>query len=150
MTRLMLLGFLFLHAVLGDVAPLFRQERTVDQGSLRSYIIVFADEFPALPKQPKEAILKWLSSEVPSISKIDAGYNIGDTFRGFGAYLNAAQVAEIRNHKYVKYVEEDSIATITAFTDRQDWGQIRVNQKIAILQQTIPPTLMLLAIQTRI
>jgi len=92
-------------------------------------LLFFADEFPALPKQPKEAILKWLSSEVPSISKIDAGYNIGDTFRGFGAYLNAAQVAEIRNHKYVKYVEEDSIATITAFTDRQDWGQIRVNQK---------------------
>jgi len=40
-----------------------------------------------------------------------------------------AQLAEIRNHRFVKYVEEDSIATIDDFTDRQDWGQIRVNQK---------------------
>jgi len=29
----------------------------------------------------------------------------------------------------VEYVEEDSIATIQAFTDRQDYGQIRVNQR---------------------
>jgi subtilisin family serine protease len=128
----MLLGFLLLGLVLGELAPLYTKERTVDKGNLRSYIIVFADEFPELPQEPKEAIRKWISLELPSVNPavVDAGYNIGNKFRGFAGFLNAAQVAEIRNHKYVKYVEEDSIATTMApFTDRQDWGQIRVNQR---------------------
>jgi subtilisin family serine protease len=129
----MLFGFLLLHLVLGELAPLYTKPITVDnKEGVRSYIVVFTDEFPELSReQPKEAIKKWLSLELPSVDPaiVDAGYNIGNTFRGFAAYLNTAQLAEIRNHKYVKYVEEDSIATIEAFTDRQDWGQIRVNQR---------------------
>jgi len=74
--------------------------------------------------------------ELPSVDPaiVDAGYNIDNRFRGFAGFLNAAQLAEIRNHKSVKYVEEDSIASIEDFTDRQDWGQIRVNQKSRNLQ----------------
>jgi len=69
--------------------------------------------------------------EVPSVNPENVAnvYNIDGLFRGFAVYLDSAGLAEIRSHGYVKYVEEDSIMSIDAFTDRQDWGQIRVNQK---------------------
>jgi subtilisin family serine protease len=96
---------------------------------------VFTKDFPELPRdQAKEAIKKWISMELPAVDPkvVEAGYNINE-FRGFNAYLNAAQLEVIRGHPLVKYVEEDSIATITDFTDRQDWGQVRVHQPARFL-----------------
>jgi len=125
---MMFIGFLLLQIVLGDLAPLYKQEKTIDKDGLRSYIVVFADEAPELAK---EGIQKWLSMEVPSVdpTKVEGVWNIESMFRGFATYLNAAGLAEIRSHKYIKYVEEDAVVTLDAFTDRQDWGQIRVNQR---------------------
>jgi len=125
----MLLGFLLLQVVLGQLAPLYRQEKTVEKGTLRSHIVVFTDDAPAL--DVKEAIQKWISLDLPSVNheEVENVYNIDNKFRGFAIYLDAAQLLELRNHKYVKYVEEDGVVTIDAFTDRQDYGQIRVNQR---------------------
>jgi cerevisin len=125
----MMLGFLLLQVVLGELAPLYREQQTVDKGGLRSHIVVFTDDAPALDL--KEAIQKWISIELPTVnhSEVENVYNIDNKFRGFAIYVDEAQVLEIRNHKYVKYVQEDGVVTIDAFTDRQDWGQIRVNQR---------------------
>jgi cerevisin len=133
---MMLLGFLLLGVVLGDLAPLYRLEQTVDKDSLRSHIVVFTDDAPALDFQ--EAIQKWLSLELPSVNHEEVAnvYNIDNKFRGFAIYLDAAGLLELRNHKYVKYVQEDGVVTIGAFTDRQDWGQIRVNQRARNLNTT--------------
>jgi cerevisin len=133
---MMLLGFLLLQVVLGELAPLYRLEKTVDKGALRSHIVVFTDDAPVL--DVKEAIQKWISLELPSVNheEVENVYNIDNKFRGFAIYLDAAQLLELRNHKYVKYIEEDGVVTIDAFTDRQDWGQIRVNQRARNLNTT--------------
>jgi len=118
------------------VAPLYRHEQTIDKDSLRSHIVVFTDDAPALDL--KEAIQKWLSMELPSVNheEVENVYNIDNKFRGFAIYLDAAGLLELRNHKYVKYVQEDGVVTIGAFTDRQDWGQIRINQRARNLNTT--------------
>jgi cerevisin len=125
----MLLGFLLFQVVLSELAPLYLQEEPVDKGGLRSHIVVFNDDAPALDF--KEAIQKWLLLEVPSVNSEEVAnvYNIDNKFRGFAIYLDAAGLLELRNHKYVKYIAEDNVVYALAFTDRQDWGQIRVNQR---------------------
>jgi subtilisin family serine protease len=122
--------------VLGGLAPLYRQSETVDKGALRSHIVVFTDDAPAL--DVKEAIQKWISMELPSVNheEVENVYNIENKFRGFAVYLDAQGLLELRNHKYIKYVEEDGISTINAFTDRQDYGQIRINQRARNLNTT--------------
>jgi subtilisin family serine protease len=127
---MMLLGFLLLQVVLGDLAPLYLQEKTVNKAAdLRSYIVVFTDDAPEL--DARESIQKWLSEEVRNVDvdEVNNVYNVDNKFRGFQSYFTPAGLFSVRSHKYVKYVEEDGVVQLDAFTDRQDWGQIRVNQQ---------------------
>jgi len=123
----MLLALLLIQAVLGELAPLFTQEVTVNKGDLRSYLIIFNEKAPDMSQ---EAIQKWLSVEY-SVNPEEVGnsWNIANLFRGFSAYLSRDEVLAIRNHSSIEFVEEDSVVSIdAAFTARQDWGQIRANQ----------------------
>jgi subtilisin family serine protease len=109
---------------------LYRQEKTIDKSAdLRSHIVVFNPDAPML--NDREAIQKWISIEVPGVDleEVNNVYNIENKFRGFAAYLNPTGLSNLLQHKYVKYIEEDGVVQLDAFTDRQDWGQIRVNQR---------------------
>jgi len=80
--------------------------------------------------------------ELPSVDPEEVGgvWNIGNnTFRGFAAYLSADGLAQIRSNGYVKYVEEDSVVSIAApFYTRQDYGQVRINQRARNLNTNNP------------
>jgi cerevisin len=104
--------------------------RVVEKDGLRSFIVAFTDNAPVLAElDQKEPIQKWLSMEVPSVDpeRVENVYNIYNLFRGFAAYLNSSDVEVLRAHSYVQYIQEDAVVTLDAFTDRQDWGQIRIN-----------------------
>jgi subtilisin family serine protease len=115
---------------------LYQQQKPVDKDGLRSYIIVFNKDAPQLDL--KEEIQKWVSLELPSVNpdEVENIYNIDNTFRGFAAYLSASGLTELRGHKYVKFIEENGVVQLDAFTDRQDWGQVRVNQRARNLNTT--------------
>jgi subtilisin family serine protease len=123
------LGFLLLQVVLGDLAPLYTQEKPVHRNGLRSYIVVFNDGAPKF--EGKEHIQKWIQTELPSVNsaEVENVYDIVSIFRGFAVFLSDAGLAELRSHDFVKFIEEDGTVQLDAFTDRQDWGQIRCNQR---------------------
>jgi len=123
------LAFLLLQVVLGDLAPLYTQEKPVHRNGLRSYIVAFNDGAPKF--EGKEHIQKWIDMDLPSVSsaEVENVYDIVNIFRGFAVFLSDSGLAELRAHEFVKYIEEDGTVQIDAFTDRQDWGQIRVNQR---------------------
>jgi len=135
--------------VLGaGLAPLFTHYETIDKNGtapLRSHIVIFNQNAPVF--QIKEKLQSWIEMELPSISPEEVLhlYEIGDEFRGFAAYLSSEGVAAVRAHSYVRYVEEDQVmrlidgysagsadelnASDVDFLTRNDWGQIRTNQK---------------------
>jgi subtilisin family serine protease len=64
-------------------------------------------------------------------------YDMTELLRGFSAWILPSNIETILAYDFVKYVEEDQIMRALApFTQRKDWGQVRVNQKSRNLNTT--------------
>jgi subtilisin family serine protease len=138
-----LLGlFLFVQAAF-SLAPYNPQPRTVDRGLERSYIVVLKET--VVPTSPE--VQAWLRNEIPGadLSNVRHVYDFG-SFRGFSIWLNEAGLLAVRQSSFVKYVDANGYASILPiqnqptvsanatsqvfipFTERPDWGQVRVDQ----------------------
>jgi len=151
--------FLLLCAVLAHVAlglaPLYRQKETVDRtdvnGPVRSYMVIWNDDAKRFGHD-RAQLISYLVDELPEVDPLQVVhmYDIGGQFCGFSVWMNQKALSAIRSHKWVKYVEEDSVVSLpdsenpallndttgAPFTERPDWGQVRVEQRVWNLATT--------------
>jgi len=135
--------FLCLQAAWG-LAPFLSQsetiDRTVDGVQQRSYFVIFNEKAPDFGLN-KEKLQGWLEVNFPEVDPDDVQhiYHLGMPFRGFSIWADRAKMDAFLAYEGTKYVEEDQVMRIMApFTQRPDYGQVRVLQKGARNLATTP------------
>jgi len=125
---------LVVSSAFGNDAPLFTQRETIDRvvGGVaeRSFLVIFNERAPSFDFQDFAKIKSWLPTVMPevNVANVQHVYNIGEGFRGFAVWANFDALESIRRYEGVRYIEEDQVVRAMAFTDRPDWGQVRVTQ----------------------
>jgi len=125
------------------LAPFYRQEEPIDRHDNgiheRSYFVIFNDKAPKFGLE-KEKLQSWLPSGMPELSpnNVQWVYDILE-FRGFSVWTSPSTVDALFAYDFVKYVEEDGVMRTTApFTQRPDYGMLRITQKGARNLATVP------------
>jgi len=135
-------AFLLVQAAFG-LAPFHRQQETIDRNvngvHERSYFVIFNDKAPRFGLQ-KEKLQSWLPTAMPELSpeNVQWIYDIDD-FHGFAVWTQTTVIESLLAYDFVKYVEEDQVMRANApFTQRPDWGNIRLAQKGPRNLATVP------------
>jgi len=135
-------AFLLVQAAFG-LAPFYRQEEPIDRHDNgiheRSYFVIFNDKAPKFGLE-KEKLQSWLKIGMPELNpeNVQWVYAI-DTFEGFSVWTTPSTVDALLAYEFVKYVEEDQVMRANApFTQRPDYGQLRIAQKGARNLATVP------------
>jgi hypothetical protein len=135
--------FLCLQAAWG-LAPFLSQQETIDRVingvEQRSYFVMFNQKGPNFGHE-KEKLQGWLRSNFPEVNPEDVQhiYHITDNFRGFSIWANRGAMDAFLAYEGTDYVEEDQVMRIAApFTQRGDYGQVRVLQKGTRNLATVP------------
>jgi subtilisin family serine protease len=117
-------------------APLYPQRETIDRVidgvAERSYLVIFNQKAPTFEFQAFEKFKAWLPSMMPlvKVNNVQHVYNINNGgFKGFAVWADSLALRSIMNYEGIEYVEEDQVMRALAFTDRPDWGQVRVTQR---------------------
>jgi len=124
------------------LAPFHKHVENIQRGSDEtSYIVVFHSHAPVNVSLGVRAV------------KIQATYDMGETFRGVSIWLTESELELVRENRDVAYVEEDTYFSVDPIHEgnqtevgveplsRPDWGQVRVDQKALNLQTKDPANL---------